>query len=80
MGYGLDGRGSITGREKIFLFTTASIPALRPIKPPIQDVLGVISQGVKQPRREADHSPTYISEFKKGGAIPILSMSLWHSA
>jgi hypothetical protein len=33
--YGLEGRGSNPGRGKIFLFSTASRPFLRPIEPPI---------------------------------------------
>jgi hypothetical protein len=35
-GYRQDGRGSIRGRGKIFLFSTASRPALGPTQPPIQ--------------------------------------------
>jgi hypothetical protein len=34
-GYGMDGRGSILGRSKIFVFI-ASRPALGPTQPPIQ--------------------------------------------
>jgi hypothetical protein len=40
----------------IFLFTTASRPALRPTQPPIQWVKGAFSLGVKQPVFEAKHS------------------------
>jgi hypothetical protein len=40
----------------IFLFTTASRPALGPIQPPIKWVARALSLGVKQPGREADHS------------------------
>jgi hypothetical protein len=35
-GYDLDGRGSKSGRIKIFLFSTASRPVLGPTQPPIQ--------------------------------------------
>jgi hypothetical protein len=42
--------------QKIFLFTSASILALRPIQPPIQWVPGTPSLGVKWSRPEADHS------------------------
>jgi hypothetical protein len=38
-------------------FTTASRPALGPTQSPIQWVPGALSLGVKQPVREADHSP-----------------------
>jgi hypothetical protein len=39
-GYGMDGRGSIPGRDKFFIFSIASTPALGPTQPPIQLVLG----------------------------------------
>jgi hypothetical protein len=42
---------------------------LRPTQPSIQRVPGSLSQGVKRPGREADHSPPSITEVKKGGAI-----------
>jgi hypothetical protein len=35
-GYGLNGGGSIPGRDTIFLFSTASKPALGFTQPPIQ--------------------------------------------
>jgi hypothetical protein len=41
----------------IFLFTTASRPALGPIQPPILCVPEDPSMGVKRPGGEADHSP-----------------------
>jgi hypothetical protein len=40
-----------------FLFNTASRTALGPTQPLIQWVPGALSLGVKQPGREADHSP-----------------------
>jgi hypothetical protein len=43
MGYGLDGQGSISGKEKIFLFCTASRLALGLTQPPIQWMPGVLS-------------------------------------
>jgi hypothetical protein len=55
-GYGLDGRDSIPNRGKVFLFFTASRPALGPAQFPIQRVEGAISPRVKLPRREADHT------------------------
>jgi hypothetical protein len=42
----------------------------------IQWVLGEISSGIKQPGREADHSPSSIAEVKNGGAIPPSSIFL----
>jgi hypothetical protein len=47
-GYGLDGRGSITDRVKIFLYSTASIPALRPTRRIIQWIPGALSLRVKR--------------------------------
>jgi hypothetical protein len=46
-GYGLHGRGSIAGRGKIFLFSTACRLTSRPAQPPIQWVPGAFSLGVK---------------------------------
>jgi hypothetical protein len=68
LGYGLDDRGSRVrfprGLE-IFLFTTTSRTALGPTQPPIQWVPGALSLGVKQPGREADHSPPSSTEVKE---------------
>jgi hypothetical protein len=76
----MDGRGSIRGRGKIFLFSITSRSALGPTQSPIRWVLGAISPRVKRLRREADHSPPSSAEVKKGGAIPPLPhMSSWHS-
>jgi len=41
-----------------------SRPALGPTQPPIQWVLGVLSQGVNRSGREADHSPKPSVEVK----------------
>jgi hypothetical protein len=79
-GYGLDSRGSIPGRGKISVLSTATIPALGPTQPPIQWIPGALSLGVKRPGREADHSPPSSAEIKNGVAIPPLPhMSLWRS-
>jgi hypothetical protein len=48
----------------IFLFTTVSRMALRPTQPPVQWVPGALSLGVKQLRREGDHSPLSSAEVK----------------
>jgi hypothetical protein len=80
-GYGVDGRDSIPGRGKIFLFSTASRQALEPSRPPIQRVPEMISPEAKQPRRKADRSPPSSAEVKNSGAMPALAnMSSWHSA
>jgi hypothetical protein len=48
----------------LFLFITASRPALGPTEPPIQGVPWALSLGVKRPRREAGHSPPPSAEVK----------------
>jgi hypothetical protein len=47
-----------------FCLSTASRPALGPIQPLIQWVLGALLPGVKQPGHEADHSPPYNAAVK----------------
>jgi hypothetical protein len=77
MSYGLDDRSSISGRSKIFLFSTVSRPALRPIKPPIQWMPVVLSPGIKGQEPEADHSPPSTAKVKNGGVTPpLLQMSV----
>jgi hypothetical protein len=66
--------------DEIFLFSTPSRPALGPTQPPIQWVSGAISSEVKQPGREADHSPQSSAEVKNGRAIlPLPHKFAWHS-
>jgi hypothetical protein len=55
--------------QEIFLFSIVSRPALRPTQPPMQWLLGALSLGIKQQRREADHSPPSITEVKNSTAI-----------
>jgi hypothetical protein len=55
--------GSITDRDKIFLFSISFRPA------PIQWVLGSLSLAVKRLMREADNSPQSSTKVKNGGAI-----------
>jgi hypothetical protein len=54
------------GLLRVFLFYTASTPALGPTRSPIQFqwVAGALSPGVKRPYREANHSPFSSSEVK----------------
>jgi hypothetical protein len=58
-------RSSSPGKVKNFLVSTSSRQVLRPTLPPIQRVPGALSRGVKQPRREADHSSPTTAEVKK---------------
>jgi hypothetical protein len=71
-GYGLGDRGSIPGRGKICLYSTASCPALGPKKPPIQGAPRTFTPGVKRPGREFDHSPPCSAKVKNGRAVPPL--------
>jgi len=48
----------------IFLFTAVSTLALGPTQPPIWLVLRAVTLGVKQPKREADHSPPSSAKVK----------------
>jgi hypothetical protein len=58
LGYGLDDRGFGSRQGLgIFLFTTASRPALGPTEPPIRWVLGALFLGVKRSGCEADFAP-----------------------
>jgi hypothetical protein len=66
--YELDSRGSNPSRS-IFLYSTASRPALGTTQLLTQSVPGALSPGVKRPGREADHSPLSRAEIKNGGAI-----------
>jgi hypothetical protein len=78
-----DGRQGFDSRQgqEIFLYSTASRPALGPTQPPIQWVPGELSPGVKRLRREGDHSPPSSVQIKNGGAIPPLPhTSSWCSS
>jgi hypothetical protein len=76
MGYGFQGRGSILGKGKIFLFSVASRPALGLTQPHIQWVPGALSPRVKRLGREDDHPLTSSAEVKNGGDIPPLPIRL----
>jgi hypothetical protein len=57
LGYGLDDRDSRV--------------VLGPTQPPIQWVPGALSQGIKRPGREADHSPPSSARCQRmTGAVP----------
>jgi hypothetical protein len=49
---GLNGRGTISGRSEIFLFSITPRPALGPTQTFVQWVLGTVYPGVKWPGRE----------------------------
>jgi hypothetical protein len=62
----------------IFLFITASRPALGPTQPAIQWVPGALSVGVKRQGREVDHSPASSAEVKNEWSYtstPLLSLN-----
>jgi hypothetical protein len=59
------GESSSPGSIKNFLFSMSSRPALGPTQPPVQWIPGAVSSGVKQPGREADHSPATSARVKK---------------
>jgi hypothetical protein len=57
-----------------------SKPALGPTKPPTQWVPG-LSQGVKRPGHEADHSPPTSAEVKKMWiytSTPLYAFKAWY--
>jgi hypothetical protein len=74
-GYGLDGRCSIPGRGKIFLFSVLSRLVLGPT-PLLSSGYQCNLRGVKRQGREADHSPPSRAEFMNVGAIPPPPMCL----
>jgi hypothetical protein len=79
----MDDRG-FESRQRlgIFLYTTASRPALRPTQRPIQCVPGALSLGVKWQGREADHSPPSSAEMKNAwcyASTPQYAFMVWCS-
>jgi hypothetical protein len=76
------GRPGFHSRQGQDLYpSTESRQALGPTQHPIKWESGAVSSGVKQPGREADHSPPSRAEIKDGGVMPPLPlMCSWHSA
>jgi hypothetical protein len=54
---------------QMFLFSTASISALRHTEPPIQWVPRALSSGVKRPEAESDNLTPSSAEVKNSGAL-----------
>jgi hypothetical protein len=54
----------ISAGLQIFLFATAPNPALGPTQPPIKWVPRALSPVIRQPKRDADHSPPSSAEVK----------------
>jgi hypothetical protein len=78
-GYGLDDPFSNTSSTRIFLFSTASRPTLRPTQLHFLWVLVVLLSGVKRQGLEANHSPASSAEAKKDGVILVLLHTLsWY--
>jgi hypothetical protein len=67
-----------SGRVKNFLFSTASRLTLGSTQPPIEWVPGILSPGVKQPGREANHSPPTSAQVKKNEDLYIHSPTRLH--
>jgi hypothetical protein len=68
-------------RQDIFFYSPSFRPTQGLTQPCIQWIPGYVSLGIKQQRREADHSSPYSSQVKNGGAVPPLPhMFLCHSA
>jgi hypothetical protein len=63
-GWTAEGSELSPGKGKVFLLSTSPRPTLGSTQPPIQWVTGTLSQGVKQPGREADHSPLTSAKVK----------------
>jgi hypothetical protein len=78
MDYGLDIRGSIPGKRKMFLLHSVQTGS-RTHAASFQ--LWALSAGVKRPWSEAYHSPPFSVQYKNCGAIsPLLSTSSWRGA
>jgi hypothetical protein len=79
-GYALDGRGFIPVNGKNLSVLHSVQTGSRSTRSLIRWVPGVISQRVKQPQLEADHSSSSSAEIKNDGATPPHPyMSSWHN-
>jgi hypothetical protein len=58
-------------RRDILLFSTAFRPSLGPTQPPVQWVSGALSSRIKEPGREADHSPSSAQVDNAASYTPI---------
>jgi hypothetical protein len=76
--YGLDCKGSILAKSKVFLFSIKSRLASLRTQPPMQRVPRIVSPGLKRSGFEAGNSPPFNSEDKNCGAIPSLSRT-WNN-
>jgi hypothetical protein len=76
-GWTADGSEFESSRIKNFLFSTSSRPALRSTQPPIQWMLGVLSQ---RPGREADHLPLVPSSRNYGSLHLLPHKPSWRLA
>jgi len=60
-----DERDSIPGRSRdFFLFATSSRPIAGLTQPVVQGVPGAVFLEIKEPKREADHSPSCSAEVR----------------
>jgi hypothetical protein len=77
--YGLNDRGSISGRVwEFFRFSTVSRSALGSTQPPVQWVSRVPSLGVKVTGREATNSPPYTAKFKNAWTYTSIPQYVWY--
>jgi hypothetical protein len=66
----LDGPGSIPGRVRVLSSLQRPDRLWEPTQPPIYWVRGAISPWLKRQGREADHTLSFNTEMKNGGALP----------
>jgi hypothetical protein len=77
----MDGQNSIPSRDKIFLSSIVSKPALGSTQPLIQWEQGALSPGIKRLGREANYSPPASANVKDAGAVLLLPpKSPWNCA